>query len=72
MGIGAPGEAATSAELSGPDEAEEETGYEDESTVHHTASVGDMEVISVFLNFSILSLSFSSAALTSGIHLLHC
>ncbi|RWR79131.1 ankyrin repeat domain-containing protein 2B [Cinnamomum micranthum f. kanehirae] len=43
MGLGAAGEAATSAELSAQDEAEEETGYEDESTVHHTASVGDVE-----------------------------
>lgn len=45
MGLGSSeGEAATSAELSGPEEAEEEAGYEDESTVHHTASVGDVEV----------------------------
>ncbi|XP_068669062.1 ankyrin repeat domain-containing protein 2B-like [Aristolochia californica] len=44
MGLGSSGgEAATSAELSRPDEAEEEGGYEDESTVHHTASVGDVE-----------------------------
>ncbi|KAL4203057.1 hypothetical protein AMTRI_Chr02g266660 [Amborella trichopoda] len=43
MGIGAAGEAATSTEQSGPEEAEEEGGYEDESTVHHTASVGDVE-----------------------------
>ncbi|KAL5991446.1 hypothetical protein ACLOJK_012355 [Asimina triloba] len=42
MGLRAP-EAATSAELSGPDEAEEEAGYDDESIVHHTASVGDVE-----------------------------
>ncbi|XP_077216431.1 ankyrin repeat domain-containing protein 2B-like [Tasmannia lanceolata] len=43
MGLPTSGEAATSTELSGPEEAEEETGYEDESTVHHTASVGDVE-----------------------------
>ncbi|XP_068669011.1 ankyrin repeat domain-containing protein 2A-like [Aristolochia californica] len=44
MGLGSSGgEAATSAELSGPDEAEEEGGYDDESTVHHTASVGNIE-----------------------------
>ncbi|XP_058110839.1 ankyrin repeat domain-containing protein 2A-like [Magnolia sinica] len=43
MGLGASGEAATSTELSGPDEAEEEAAYEDESVVHHTASVGDVE-----------------------------
>ncbi|KAF8398631.1 hypothetical protein HHK36_017562 [Tetracentron sinense] len=45
MGLAASGEAATSAELSGPDEAEEEVGTEDESIVHHTASVGDVEVL---------------------------
>ncbi|XP_072992035.1 ankyrin repeat domain-containing protein 2B-like [Typha latifolia] len=43
MGVGSSGEAATSADLSGPEEAEEEAGYEDESIVHHTASVGDAE-----------------------------
>ncbi|KAJ4975034.1 hypothetical protein NE237_008208 [Protea cynaroides] len=42
MGLAVPGDAVTS-ELSGPDEAEEETGNEDESSVHHTASVGDVE-----------------------------
>ncbi|XP_042498116.1 ankyrin repeat domain-containing protein 2B-like isoform X2 [Macadamia integrifolia] len=42
MGLAVPGDAATSAELSGPDEAEE-TGNEDESSVQHTASVGDVE-----------------------------
>lgn len=44
MGIGVSGEAATSAEISGPEEAEE-AGYEDESIVHHTASTGDVEVL---------------------------
>ncbi|XP_058075152.1 ankyrin repeat domain-containing protein 2B-like isoform X2 [Magnolia sinica] len=43
MGLRASGDTATSAELSGPDEVEEETEYEDESAVHHTASVGDVE-----------------------------
>ncbi|XP_038985792.1 ankyrin repeat domain-containing protein 2A-like isoform X3 [Phoenix dactylifera] len=43
MGIGSSGEAATSTELSGPEEAEEEGGYEDESVVHHMASIGDVE-----------------------------
>ncbi|XP_043705430.1 ankyrin repeat domain-containing protein 2A-like isoform X1 [Telopea speciosissima] len=43
MGLAVPGDTASSAELSGPDEAEEETGIEDESSVHHTASVGDVE-----------------------------
>ncbi|XP_010909898.1 ankyrin repeat domain-containing protein 2B isoform X2 [Elaeis guineensis] len=42
MGIGSSGEAATSTELSGPEEAEE-GGYEDESVVHHMASIGDVE-----------------------------
>ena len=44
MGIPTSGEAASSTELSRPEEAEEETGYEDESVVHHTASIGDVEV----------------------------
>ncbi|KAK9087593.1 hypothetical protein Syun_029987 [Stephania yunnanensis] len=43
MGLPGAGEAATSAELSGPEEPEDETGNEDESIVHHTASVGDVE-----------------------------
>lgn len=80
MGLGAAGEAATSAELSAQDEAEEETGYEDESTVHHTASVGDVEVISIFFDLcleiqkicSILFLSFCFAAWTNGMHILDC
>lgn len=42
MGIGAGGEAASSTELSGPDEPDDEVN-EDESIVHHTASVGDVE-----------------------------
>ncbi|KAK9146327.1 hypothetical protein Sjap_006230 [Stephania japonica] len=43
MGLPGTGEAATSGELSGPEEPEDETGNEDESIVHHTASVGDVE-----------------------------
>ncbi|KAG9443442.1 hypothetical protein H6P81_014782 [Aristolochia fimbriata] len=44
IGLGSSGgETATSTELSGPEETEEEGGYEDESVVHHTASVGDVE-----------------------------
>ncbi|KAF6134612.1 hypothetical protein GIB67_025727 [Kingdonia uniflora] len=43
MGLGAVGEAATSGELSGPEEQEDEAGNEDESIVHQTASVGDVE-----------------------------
>ncbi|KAJ1416995.1 Ankyrin repeat [Sesbania bispinosa] len=42
MGLANAGEAAASAENSGPDETEE-YGNEDESIVHHTASVGDVE-----------------------------
>lgn len=42
MGLAVPGEAATSAENSGADETDE-LGNEDESIVHHTASVGDVE-----------------------------
>ncbi|CAL5341400.1 unnamed protein product [Camellia sinensis] len=42
MGLAVAGEPATSAENAGPDEIEE-PGIEDESIVHHTASVGDVE-----------------------------
>ncbi|KAL6963550.1 hypothetical protein U1Q18_034561 [Sarracenia purpurea var. burkii] len=42
MGLAVAGDAATSAENSGADETEE-PGNEDESIVHHTASVGDVE-----------------------------
>lgn len=42
MGLAVSGDAATSAEPSGPDEAED-LSNEDESIVHHTASVGDVE-----------------------------
>ncbi|XP_052191969.1 ankyrin repeat domain-containing protein 2B isoform X1 [Diospyros lotus] len=42
MGLAVAGESATSAENSGPDETEE-PGNEDESIVHRTASVGDVE-----------------------------
>lgn len=43
MGLAVSGDAAASAENSGPDETEE-LGNEDESVVHQTASVGDVEV----------------------------
>ncbi|KAJ0973478.1 hypothetical protein J5N97_021437 [Dioscorea zingiberensis] len=45
MGVGSSGEVETSVEQSVAEEAEEEeeAGYEDESIVHHTASVGDVE-----------------------------
>ncbi|XAR59902.1 hypothetical protein NMG60_11015912 [Bertholletia excelsa] len=42
MGLAVAGEAATSADNFGADETEE-PGNEDESVVHHTASVGDVE-----------------------------
>ncbi|CAA6664195.1 unnamed protein product [Spirodela intermedia] len=46
MGVGASGEITTSADVSGPEEAEEdEAGYEDESILHHAASTGDAEVL---------------------------
>lgn len=43
MGLAVSGETATSADNSGVDEAEE-SGNDDESIVHTTASVGDVEV----------------------------
>lgn len=43
MGLAVTGDAAASSEHSGPDETEE-VGNEDESIVHQTASVGDVEV----------------------------
>lgn len=43
MGLPTPGDAAASSENSGPDETED-VGNEDESIVHQTASVGDVEV----------------------------
>ncbi|WOL15909.1 hypothetical protein Cni_G24690 [Canna indica] len=43
MGIGASGEGGTSTNVSGHEEVEDEGGYEDESIVHHTASVGDVQ-----------------------------
>lgn len=43
MGLAVAGDPATSAENSGVEETEE-AGNEDESIVHHTASVGDVEV----------------------------
>lgn len=45
MSINFPGDAATSTVLSGPEETEEEGGDDDEFIVHHTASVGDAEVM---------------------------
>lgn len=43
MGLAVAGDAATSADNSAVDDTEE-AGNEDESIVHHTASVGDVEV----------------------------
>ena len=45
MGLAVAGEVANSSENSGPDETE--VGNEDESIVHHTASVGDAEVLRI-------------------------
>ena len=51
MGLAVAGETATSAENSQLEEIEE-PGNEDESIVHHTASVGDVEVLSIlFMSF---------------------
>lgn len=43
MGLANSGDVGASAENSGADETED-LGNEDESIVHHTASVGDVEV----------------------------
>jgi len=43
MGLANSGDAGATAEHSGVDETED-LGNEDESIVHHTASVGDVEV----------------------------
>ena len=48
MGLAVTGDAATPTENPGPDETEE-LGNEDESIVHHTASVGDVEVLIITL-----------------------
>lgn len=45
MGASFPFGAGSSAEPSGTEETEEEGGDDDESIVHHTASVGDEEVM---------------------------
>ncbi|GFS45320.1 ankyrin repeat-containing 2B [Actinidia rufa] len=44
MGLAVVGDGTTSADISVPDETEE-PGNEDESVVHHTASVGDVEAL---------------------------
>ncbi|XP_062199163.1 ankyrin repeat domain-containing protein 2A-like [Phragmites australis] len=43
MGVNLPGDSSASTVLSGTEETEEDSGYDDESIVHHTASVGDAE-----------------------------
>ncbi|XP_074561144.1 ankyrin repeat domain-containing protein 2A-like [Curcuma longa] len=43
MGVGPSGDGASTTDLSATEEAEEEGGYEDESIVHQTASIGDVE-----------------------------
>lgn len=50
MGVAVPADAATSAEVSGLDESDE-VGNEEESIVHNTASVGDVEVINFWILF---------------------
>jgi hypothetical protein len=48
MSLNFPGDAATSTLVAGPQENEEDGEYDDEeSIVHHTASVGDAEVIAL-------------------------
>lgn len=51
MSINFPGDTATSTTLSGPEETEEDGGDDDESIVHHTASVGDAEVMKFDNNY---------------------
>ncbi|XP_042432298.1 ankyrin repeat domain-containing protein 2A-like [Zingiber officinale] len=43
MGVGPSGDGVSTTDLSATEEAVEEGGYEDESVVHQTASVGDVE-----------------------------
>ncbi|KAF9624489.1 hypothetical protein IFM89_011532 [Coptis chinensis] len=43
MGLGAAGDVVDGSDLSIPDEAEDLTGDDEESIVHHTSSVGDVE-----------------------------
>lgn len=50
MGLPVAGDPATSADNVAQDETEE-AGNEDESIVHHTASVGDVEVCHYLLFF---------------------
>lgn len=49
MGASFPFGAGSSAEPSGAEEAEEEGADDDESIVHHTASVGDDEVMKTLI-----------------------
>lgn len=56
MSVGPAGGEGSAAVASGTEEeaneeAEEEDGYEDESLLHHAASVGDVEVSIVFFLF---------------------
>lgn len=51
MGVSASGEIGTSADVSGPEEGDEdEAEYEDESILHHAASTGDVEVFLVYVH----------------------
>ena len=55
MGVGLPGDSSASTALSGPEETEEEGGDDDESIVHHTASVGDEEVMELKVTLDLTS-----------------
>lgn len=48
MGVGISGDAPVSNEGTGTDEAEEDNEDDDELTVHHTASAGDVQVCLLF------------------------
>lgn len=63
MGLAVGGDATTSADNAGTDEAEE-AGNEDESIVHHTASVGDAEVWLNLLLSSFLLISMKRSWFT--------
>lgn len=57
MGLAVAGDATTSADNSAADETDE-AGNEDESIVHHTASVGDVEVLHYLVLSSTISLTW--------------
>ena len=67
MGLPVTGDATAFAGNSEADEAEE--ACEDESIVHHTASVGDVEVYAIFKNTLVYSSFMIILHLSSKIHL---